>query len=305
MDKLELRFGGYQEPASIHNLAARYFGDRLRARLGNEIGFELIGSILKLGRKSGELPSMVESGELTFCYLATVRFVRYVPELKIFDLPFVVADRSRAHAALAGELGDRFRHAMDRSSPYKLLGIWDNGFRHISNRVRPIRMPADCKGLRIRIQLSELIAETLTALGCTPVAEDIKIFFEQIGTDRFDGQENPLTNIYNFSVHNHHRYITLTGHIYGASLMLCNAALYRSWPQDVRSAVDEAAREATAYQHRLAAAEDAQMMAKFDPAQNEIIALTPQEHAAFVTAAQPVLDRHRGTLDPKLFEYLR
>jgi len=56
---------------------------------------------------------------------------------------------------------------------------------------------------------------------------------------------------------------------------------------------------------RPAAAEDAQMMAKFDPAQNEIIALTPQEHAAFVTAAQPVLDRHRGTLDPKLFEYLR
>src|SRR5262245_51841815 len=176
---------------------------------------------------------MVESGELTFCYLATIRFVRYAPELKIFDLPFVVADRSRAHAAFAGALGDRFKGAMDGSSPYKLLGVWDNGFRHISNRVRPIRTPADCRGLRIRIQQSELIAETLTALGCTPIPEDIKIFFEQIGTDRFDGQENPLTNIYNFGVHNHHRYITLTGHIYGASLMLCNAARYREWPQDV------------------------------------------------------------------------
>jgi TRAP-type C4-dicarboxylate transport system substrate-binding protein len=248
---------------------------------------------------------MVESGELDFCYLATIRFVRYVPELKIFDLPFVVADRSRAHAAFAGELGDRFKREMDRSSPYKMLGIWDNGFRHISNRVRPIRTPADCRGLRIRIQLSELIAETLSALGCTPIPEDIKVFFEQIGTDRFDGQENPLTNIYNFGVHNHHRYITLTGHICGASLMLCNAERYRSWPQDVRDAIDAAAAEATAHQHRLAAAEDAQMMAKFDPAKNEIITLTPEEHAAFVAAAQPVLDKHRGTLDPKLFEYLR
>jgi TRAP-type C4-dicarboxylate transport system substrate-binding protein len=87
--------------------------------------------------------------------------------------------------------------------------------------------------------------------------------------------------------------------------MLCNAERYRSWPQDVRDAIDAAAAEATAHQHRLAAAEDAQMMAKFDPAKNEIITLTPEEHAAFVAAAQPVLDKHRGTLDPKLFEYLR
>lgn len=305
MHPITLRFGGYQEPASIHNRAATYFAQQLRARLGTRFQFELIGSVLKLGRLSGELPQMVERDALTFCYLATIRFSKWVPEFKIFDLPFVVRDRATAHRALAGPLGQRFKQQMDRHSPFKLLGIWDNGFRHISNKVRPICSPADCQGLRIRIQMSELIAESLAALGCAPIPEDIKVFFEQIGGDRFDGQENPLTNIYNFGVHKYHRYITLTGHIYGASLMLCSAERYRSWPQDVRDAVDGAAREATDYQHQLAAAEDAEMMAKFDPAQNEIITLTPAEHAAFVAAAQPVLDKHRGELDPKLFEYLR
>lgn len=304
MTAIDIRFGGYQEPGSIHNQAATYFAQRLRTRLGTRLRFELIGSVLKLGRSSGELHQMVASGELTCCYLATIRFTKWVPDLKIFDLPFVVRDRAAAHRAMAGPLLERFRRQMDQATPYTLLGIWDNGFRYISNRVRPIRSPADCKGLKIRIQLSELIAESLAAIGCTPVPEDIKVFFEQIDSERFDGQENPLTNIYNFGVHRHHRYITLTGHVFGAALMLCNAERYRSWPADVRSAVDEAAREATAYQHQLAAAEDAAILPRLDPNENEVVQLTAAEHAAFRAAAEPVVAKHRGSLDPELFRLL-
>ncbi len=306
MEPIRIRFGGYQEPASIHNRSASYFGERLRAHLGSRVRFELIGSVLKLGRPSGDLPMMVENGELDFCYLATLRFTEWVPEFKLFELPFVVQQRAKTHTALAGELGERFKRQMNGGdTPFYLLGVWDNGFRHFSNRVRPIRTPADCKGLRIRIQMSELIAESLAALGMIPIAVDIKTFTEQVATDRFDGQENPLTNIYNFGVHKHHRYITLSGHLFGATAMVCNATLYRSWPAEVRAAVDAAAREATAYQHKLAVAEDDEIMAKLDPAQNEVIHLTAAERAAFVSAVQPVLDKHRATLDPQLFEYLR
>jgi TRAP-type C4-dicarboxylate transport system substrate-binding protein len=304
MDPIAIRFGGYQEPASIHNRAATYFGERLQSRLGERVRFELIGSVLKLGRLSGDLPIMVEQGELDFCYMASIRFTQWVPELKVFELPYVVKDRAAVHRALAGPLQERFAHQMDQGSPFKLLGLWDNGIRHFSNKLRPIRTPADCKGMRIRIQLSELLAETFTALGFVPIPVDIKFFTEQVAGDRFDAQENPLTNTYNFGVHQHHRYITLSGHIFGASTMICNAARYRAWPAALRAAVDAAAREATAYQHQLAAAEDDEILAKFDPQQNAIVRLTPNEHAAFVAAVQPVLERHRGTLDPVLFEYL-
>ena len=234
--------------------------------------------------------------------MATIRFTEWAPELALFDLPFVVQDRASIQRALRGELGDRFRKAMD-ASPFRLLGVWDNGFRYFSNKVRPIRSPADCRGLRIRIQQSELIAETMSALGFVPVPVDIKEFTENIASDRFDAQENPLTNIYNFGVHRHHRYITLSGHLFGAAAMICSKVRYLGWPQDVRAAVDEAALAATAYQHRLASAEDDEVRAKLDQAQNEIVELTAAERAAFVEAVQPVLSRHRASLDPQLFDY--
>lgn len=301
---ITLKFGGYQKPASIHNQAASRFGELLRERLGARATFELIGNVLDLGRKSGDLPLMVESGELACCYISTVRFTRWVPELAVIDLPFVVKDRRSVQRALKGEFGAYMKRRFDESSPFKLLGLWDNGFRHLTNRVRPIRTPADCKGLNMRTQMSSAHGEALGALGFVPIPADVKAFTEQIGGERFDAQDNPLTNTYNFGVHKYHRYITLSGHFFGASAMICNAALYRAWPDAVRAAVDECAVLATAYQHELAAAEDAVILKKFDARENDIIELSDGERAAFVAAMGPVLAQYRAKLDARLFAML-
>jgi TRAP-type C4-dicarboxylate transport system substrate-binding protein len=296
-----MKFGGYQPPASIHNRAARLFGDRLVQKLGDRIAFALIGSVLDLGRPSDDLPVMVEKGELSFCYMSTVRFSGWVPELQLLELPFLVRDRATVWRALDGDLGDLFTRRIDATTPFKVLALWDNGFRHLTNRVRPIRRPEDCRGLRIRTQTSALHGEVFRALGFEPMAVDIKRFVQEIAGDRFDAHDNPLTNIYTFGVHRHHRHITLTGHFFGASLMLCNASHYRGWPADVRAAVDEAAIEATALQRRLAASEDEDVLAKLDPRENDVVRLTPAEHAAFVEAVLPVRARYRSEFDPKLF----
>src|SRR5262247_2177334 len=302
--KLVIKFGGYQEPASVHNRAAARFGELLAERLGDDVDFELIGSILKLGRPSGDLVPMVERGELSFCYMSTVRFSRAAAELQLLELPFVVTDRKVAFRALDGGYGETARRQVGARTACRLLEYWDNGFRHLTNRVRPIRAPDDCRGLRIRTQASELHGEVFRALGFEPIASDIKEFVEQIGGDRFQAQDNPLTNIYNFGVHRHHRYITLSGHFWGASAMVCNAAHYRSWPRAVQAAVDAAAREATAFQRQLAAAEDEQILKMLDPARNDVIRLTADERAAFMRAVEPVLAKYRRQLDPKLFASL-
>jgi TRAP-type C4-dicarboxylate transport system substrate-binding protein len=301
---IALKFGGYQEPASIHNRAAGRFGELLKKTLGDRVSFELIGSVLKIGCGSGDLVPMVESGELAFCYMSTVRFSTAAPELQLLELPFVVKDRATVFKALDGELGETARRNIDSKTKCRLLGYWDNGFRYLSNRVRPIRKPEDCRGMRIRTQMSDLHGEVFRALGFEPIQSDIKDFVEQVGSDRFHAQDNPLTNIYNFGVHNHHRYITLTAHFWGASAFVCNAAQYRDWPQDVQDAVGAAAKEATAYQRQLAAVEDAEIMKKLDPAKNEVIDLTDAERGAFRKAVQPVLDKYRRQLDPRLFAYL-
>jgi TRAP-type C4-dicarboxylate transport system substrate-binding protein len=299
-----LRFGGYQEPASVHNRAAARFGKLLQEKLGDRVAFELIGSVLKLGHRSGDLVPMVERGELSFCYMSTVRFSRAAPELQLLELPFVVKDRATAFEALDGVFGERARRDIEARTACRLLGYWDNGFRHLTNRVRPIRTPADCRGIRIRTQMSELHGEVFHALGFEAIAADIKEFVEGISGERFQAQDNPLTNIYHFGVHNFHRYITLSGHFWGASVLVCNAAHYRRWPAGVRAAVDAAAKDATAFQRQLAAAEDAEILAKLDPAKNEVIRFTHAERSAFIKAVQPVVDKHRMQLGPELLEQL-
>jgi TRAP-type C4-dicarboxylate transport system substrate-binding protein len=305
MDRIVVKLGGYQGPTSINTRSAARFGEVLERALGKRVRFELVGDVLALGRKSGELPEMVESGELSLCYMSTVRFAPAVPELKLLELPFVISDRPAAIKALDGELGNLFTQRMHERTPFHVLGFWDNGFRHITNRVRPIRTPADCKGLRIRTQMSELHAEAFAALGFEPISVDIKEFVEQVRTDRFQAQENPLTNTFHFGVHRLHRYITLSGHLFGASAFVCNAKLYQSWPAEVQQAIASAAREATALQRKLAAQEDIDVLAQIDRDQNEVIKLSATEHAEFVRAVEPMLARHRKTLDPKLFDYLR
>jgi TRAP-type C4-dicarboxylate transport system substrate-binding protein len=305
MDPVVIKFGGYQGAASINTQAAVRFGEVLRRELGDRVRFELIADVLALGRNSGDLPDMVAQGELVVCYISTVRFAQAVPELKILELPFIVRSRASAIAALSGPLGNLFKERMRERTPFRALGFWDNGFRHVTNRVRPIRTPADCSGLRLRTQMSEVHAEALGALGFEPIPVDIKEFVEQIRTERFQAQENPLTNTFNFGVHHLHRHITLTGHLFGSSALICNAGLYERWPEEIQRAVDAAAAEATALQYKLAADEDAAILAKLDPKENEVITLSPGEHEAFVKAVEPVRAKYSQRLDPQLFEMLR
>jgi TRAP-type C4-dicarboxylate transport system substrate-binding protein len=303
-ENITLKFGGYQKPASIHNQAAARFGELLRAWLGPRLAFELIGNVLDLGRKSGDLPVMVENGELAGCYISTVRFTQWVPELAVIDLPFVVKDRPCVQRAFSGAFGDLMKKRFAASSPFRLLGLWDNGFRHLTNRVRPIRMPADCAGLKMRTQMSASHGEALAVLGFTPIPADVKEFTEQITGERFEAQDNPLTNTWNFGVCQYHRHITLSGHFFGASAMIVNADWYAGQPPDVQAAIDQCAAVATGFQHQLAAAEDDVILNKIDPGQNEIVTLSDAERAAFVTAMEPVLAKYRGTLDERLFRLL-
>jgi len=299
-----IRLGGYQPPDSVHTRAAAFFGRTLETLSAGRVRLDLVGNVLALGRRSDDLPAMVRGGELSICYGTSVWFAGAVPALQVLDLPYVVKDRPTAHGAFDGEMGAWLGARLAAATPLRLLGIWDNGFRHVSNRVRPIRHPADCRGLRIRTQPSRVHVEAFEALGAVPIPVDVKEFVEQIAGERFDGQDNPLTNTYNFGVHRFHRHLTLSGHFFGASLFVCNEAHYRSWDEATRSAVDEAARAATAFQHGLAAAEDAEVLARLDPAQNEIVRLDPVQREAFAAATRPVLEKYRQTLEPKMFEWL-
>jgi tripartite ATP-independent transporter DctP family solute receptor len=304
MNPIPMRFGGYQPPASVHNRAAQMFGAALRTQLGEQVEFSLDGNIMAAGHPAVHLLSMVESGELTMCYFSASYLAERVPAFALLDVPFLLNDRVQAYAVLDGPLGLYLADQLAAVSGFRLLGWWDNGFRHLTNSVRPIRTPADCQGLCIRTLMSDLHQRVFQLLGFKPVALDVKDLLAGVEAGTIEAQENPLTNIFNFGIYERHRYITLSGHFFGAAVLLCHQNSYTSWPVDVQHAVTQAAAAATRAQRQLAAAEDDEVMGKLDPAQNEIVHLTEVERSQFVHALAPLVNEQRALFGDELFRYL-
>lgn len=303
MPNIEITLAGYQPPTSVHNRAAEIFGRALAEYLGDDLSFELDGNMPESrGIKAVDLPRMVEAGDLTMCYFASSYLAERVPEVAIFDLPFVVGSREKVYAALDGELGDLLREKFLRNTGLRVLAFWDNGFRHFTNGVRPIRTPSDCVGLKLRTMDSDLHREVFGMLGFETQFVDVADLVEAAKSGAIDAQENPLTNTFRFGTNHYHRHITLSGHFFGMAMFLCHNATFEAWPEAVQQAVMAAAAEATAAQRAFAAAEDAELLAQVDPAVNDLVELSAAERAEFTAALAPLLDKHRALLGDRLFE---
>ncbi|MDA0240955.1 MAG: TRAP transporter substrate-binding protein [Proteobacteria bacterium] len=306
MSEIEISLGGYQPPSSVHNRAAVVFGDELRARLGDRIDYKLDGNMPEsTGILAIDLLDKVESGDLTMCYFASSYLAERVPEVAIFDLPFVVESREKAYAALDGELGTLLKKRFLENTGFRVLAFFDNGFRHFSNGVKPIRTPADCQGLKLRTMNSELHQEVFKKLGFETKFVDVADLVEAAKSGEIDAQENPLTNTYRFGTHHYHRHITLSGHFFGMALFLCHNETFESWPEDVQQAVTEAAAVASKAQREFAGAEDEEVLASLKPEENDVVHLTDDEVAQFRDAVAPILEKHQQKLGADIFALVR
>lgn len=304
MSAVDIRFSGYQGPRSVHNRAVGVFGENLTAALGDRVAFTHVLNVTEQGRKAADLLDMVASGETTLCYFSSSYLADKVPEIALFDLPFLIRDRAQGHAMLDGPLGRLIKDKMAEAADYRIVAWWDNGFRHFSNGVRPIHTPDDCKGLRIRTLFSTLQQESFAAMGFEPVPLDVAELPGACADGTVDAQENPLTNTFNFGIHEHHRWITRSGHFFGPCVVLAHKATWDAWPDEIRIAVEAALAEATPAQRGFAAGDDDEIAAKLTAAGNELIDLTEDERAAFVSAVAPVVERNLAGFRDELFEYL-
>ncbi len=304
MATIDIRFGGYQGAQSVHNRAVKVFGDTLARSLGADLSFTQIPSVIEQGHDAVELLNMVTTGEMTFCYFASSYLADRVPEFALLDLPFAIRDREQAYALLDGPLCRFLSDKIDEVAGFRVVSWWDNAFRHLTNGVRPIRRPADCAGLKIRTLKSDLYMQSFAAMGFEPVFYDVKEMVPAVASGLVDAQENAITNTYNMGMHEHHRWITLSGHFFGPAVVLCHKETYDGWPADVRAAVDAALMSATATQREFAAAEEEAVIKKFDPSQNEVITLSEDERAEFVAAVQPVVEATVSRFRDDLFEFL-
>jgi TRAP-type transport system periplasmic protein len=281
-----LRIAGYQGEASVHTRGVRHLAAALAPH-----GFvaDIIPDVTTQGKQAADLLVMIESGEVELGYFNASYLAPRVANLGVFDMPFALSDRQRIFAPLDGEIGARLAAEVAVITGLRVLGYWDNGFRHISNRLRPIRGPEDCRGLRIRTLNSPLHQRIFAAMGFDPVVIDVRHLAEAVHEHKVDAQENPLTNLVNFDLQRTHRHVSLTAHFFGIALLLANRRWFDGLPNGVQTTLRSAAADATAVQRAFAMEEDSHCITKL---QADGVAIVPEhaiDRAAFRAAVADIL----------------
>ncbi|MCC7486055.1 MAG: TRAP transporter substrate-binding protein [Burkholderiales bacterium] len=303
---IQIRMGGYGPASTTCSRGMKVMGDRLARDFGAEVDVKYIWNVMDLGYQGGDLLWMAEHGILTLSYQSTSYLADRVPELAFADLPFLFDDLAHARAAMDGGLGAYLTRKIEERVPgYKVLGYFENGYRHVSNRLRPIRAPADLAGVRTRLMPGETHNRSFTLLGAVPFSLDLKPGLEAIVSGKVDAQENPLANTVDYGAHKVHRFHTLTGHCYLSRGIYLNRAQYESWPKRLREAIHAAAREAILAQRELAVEEEAAARRAIEAAGGEVIELTPSERAQWAQAVKPLHDEARGRFGDAVFALLR
>ncbi len=298
---IQIRMGGYGPATTGFSRALKLIGDRLTAEFGDRVDIKYVWNIMELGYKAEDILWLVEHGLLTLGYQSSSYLTDRVPELSFVDLPFLFPDTDAARGAMDGALGARLAQAVERKVNYRILGWFENGFRHISNRVRTVRMPADLKGMSIRVLPSKVQERTFALLGATPMRMDLTQAIEMITAGTIDAQENPLTNTVTYGVHKFHRFHTLSNHFYISRPIFLNRDTFEAWPDDLKRAMREAVTAAVAFQRGLHVGEEEDARKAIVAQGCEIVELTAAEHAAFATAVKPLLDEAKGTFGEELF----
>jgi TRAP-type transport system periplasmic protein len=280
---IELHFAGYQPARSVHTRALHALRDSVARHAGDALRVKVTDDIVGTGHKASDLLTMVDRGELDGCYFASSYLASRVPALGVFDRPFEAGTRRDVFGRLDGDAGAALADQVASATNYRVLGWWDNGIRHISNAVRPIRTPADCAGLRLRTLDNAQHQLAFRRLGFVPMFIDVADLPRAVADRTVDAQENPLTNMINFNVHTHHKHVTLTGHLLGIATLLVNRVRYDSLPGELRGLLDAAVRDSEATQRALAEAEDAACLTLLADAGVAIVGPDEIDFAAFHT----------------------
>ncbi len=296
--------GGYGPPTTGFSKALKFIGDRLIAQFGEDVAVDYVWNIMDHGHKAEDILTLVESGEMTLGYQSSSYLTDRVPELGFVDLPFLFANNDQARAAMDGALGSFLARKTEERVNYRILGWFENGFRHISNRVRPVHVPADLKGMKIRVLPSEIQRRTFELLGALAMRMDLTEAIAMIKAGTLDAQENPLANTVTYGVHKFHKFHTLTHHFYISRPIFLHRPSFDAWPEDLKRAMQAAVIEAVAFQRQLAVEEHESSRKIIEEAGCEIVELNVDEHAAFVAAVQPLLIDARKMYGESIFRLM-
>ena len=201
-------------------------------------------------------------------------------EFEVFDLPYIFDNMEMLHRVTDGQIGASLLARLEPKG-IKGLAFWDNGFKSFSAN-RPLKKPADFKGLKIRIQPSKVLESEIRALGALPLNMAFSDIYQALRTGIIDGAENPHSNFYTQKMYEVQKHITLTDHGYLGYAVITNRRFWDSLPSGIRHLLGQAIREATIYANRIAQKENDMALKKIvETGKTRVYTPTAAERAEF------------------------
>jgi len=241
-------------------------------------------------------------GDVQFIAPSLSKFDRYTKKLQVFDLPFLFDDIAAVDHFQQSAAGKALLDAMT-SKGLKGLGYWHNGMKQLSDNKDKLVRPEDVKGLKFRIQPSDVLEAQFRALGANPQKLAFSEVYQALQTGVVDGQENTWSNIYSQKFHEVQKTIAVTNHGVVDYMVVTNASWWNGLPPDIRKGLEEAMAEATKYGNGLASEineRDRKRVAEAGKA--KIQALTKDDVAAWRKAMEPVWKKFEGEIGTDLIQ---
>jgi tripartite ATP-independent transporter DctP family solute receptor len=277
----ELRFGHVGSPGSLFDLSARHFAELANAKLGNRYKVVVYGSSQLGGDK--ELLEKLKLGTIDFALPSTVMSSE-VDLFGLFELPYLVRNREHMKRIEKAIFWPDLAPAALQHG-YRILAVWENGFRQITNNVRPIYKPSDLKGLKLRVPQGKWRVKMFEAYGASPSPMKLSEVFVALQTGVMDGEENPLSQIYASKFQEVQKYLSLTGHVYTPAYVTVGAKKFATLPPDVQKILIDAAQENQAYVYATAREQDKELLGKLKAAGMKV---NVADKDAFIAASKPI-----------------
>jgi tripartite ATP-independent transporter DctP family solute receptor len=283
MAQIELKLGHVGEPGSLFAKSSEEFARRANERLAGKAKVVVFGSSQLGGDK--ELLQKLKLGTVEFAVPSTVMSSES-DLFGIFEMPYLVKDRKHM-AAIEKEVFWPSLAPEAEKKGLKVLAVWENGYRHITNNRHPIKVPADLKGIKLRVPEGKWRVKMFQTYGANPSPMKFSEVFTALQTGVMDGQENPFSQIVSAKFQEVQKFLSLTGHVYTPAYLTVGSKKWASLPADVRKVLEDTAKETQRFVYAAAEKDDNELIGVIRKAGVQV---NDADKAAFVAASKAVYE---------------
>lgn len=298
-----LKLGHIAEPENPYGQGADHFAKLVKERTNGEVIVQVYPSS-QLGNQR-DLVEGLSFGTVDMTLTGTAVLGNFIPEVSVFDLPFIFRDVPHAYKALDTVGMELCKKGEERGMI--TLAIWENGIRHMTNNKRPVRTPEDMKGLKIRVMEQPVYIQMMEALGASPTPMAMSELYTALQKGVIDGQENPLAHIATKRFYEVQKYISLTGHTYASEPLLISTIAWKKLSPEQQAIVRQAAEDTRDWQRQLCRDLEGKFLKTIlDSGKSEVN--EDVDKAAFAAATKSVQDNYAkrfGDANIKAIEAIR